>query len=157
MAAAALSVISSEAVRETVIQTIDHLVQSKKFAIDVSSASKAGENNFIGIIHRIKIRELDDDGNENGPTTHLIVKDAPQQTLRRQQFFVRPAFQREIFTYETVNDNQVAYPNLIIPKINSYYFYRFYLRYGNLSNQNLRISSGTVSSNIRNAIERSKI
>lgn len=102
MVESALSEISSHLVRKALIETIQELLQTKNFKINVTSASKAGENNFIGIIHRISISKLDEEGNENGSATNLILKVAPQNLLRRSQFVVRPAFVREIYSYEKV-------------------------------------------------------
>lgn len=113
MVDSAISDISSHLVRRALLETIEKLLQSKNFKITVSSASKAGENNFIGIIHRISINKLDDDGNENSPTTNLILKTAPQNLLRRSQFVVRPAFVREIYSYEKVNVSIVKPSNLM--------------------------------------------
>lgn len=103
MVDSALSEISSHLVRKALLETIEEQLQSKNFKIRVTSASKAGENNFIGIIHRITFTKLDEDGNENGPATNLILKVAPQNLLRRSQFVARPAFEREIYSYEKVS------------------------------------------------------
>lgn len=102
MVESALSEISSHLVRKALLETIEGQLQSKNFRIKVTSASKAGENNFIGIIHRATFTKLDEDGNESGPATNLILKVAPQNLLRRSQFVVRPAFEREIYSYEKV-------------------------------------------------------
>lgn len=102
MVDSALSDISSHLVRKALLETIEERLQSKNFKIKVTSASKAGENNFIGIIHRVTFTKLDEDGNENGPATNIILKVAPQNLLRRSQFVVRPAFEREIYSYEKV-------------------------------------------------------
>ena len=99
----ALSDISSHLVRKALLETIEQRLQSKNYKIAVSLASKAGENNFIGIIHRVSFSKLNEDGNENSPTMNLILKTAPQNLLRRSQFVVRPAFVREIYSYEKVN------------------------------------------------------
>lgn len=103
MVESALSEISSHLVRKALLETIEEQLHSKNFKIKVTSASKAGENNFIGIIHRVIFTKLDEDGNENGPAANLILKVAPQNLLRRSQFVVRPAFEREIYSYEKVS------------------------------------------------------
>lgn len=102
MVDSALSEISSHMVRKAVLETIEGLLKSKNCKINVTSASKAGENNFIGIIYRISFSKLSEDGNEVGPAQNLILKVAPQNLLRRSQFVVRPAFVREIYSYEKV-------------------------------------------------------
>lgn len=98
-----LSEIPSELVRSAVIDTIENQLQFKNYRINVSSASKAGENNFIGIIHRVSITEMIEDKAKKPANKNLIVKSAPQNLLRRSQFVARPAFEREIYMYEKVN------------------------------------------------------
>lgn len=102
MVDSALTEISSHLVRKAVLETIEQQLQTKNFKVKVTSASKAGENNFIGIIHRITFWKADEDEIENGPAASLILKVAPQNLLRRSQFVVRPAFEREIYSYEKV-------------------------------------------------------
>lgn len=98
MTESALAEILSEYVRAAVIEIIKNQLKTNDFAIETSSASKAGENNFIGIIYRVSCSKQ----NEKTRTTNLIVKVAPQNALRRSQFVVRPAFIREIYSYEKV-------------------------------------------------------
>lgn len=114
----ALSEISSHLVRKALLETIENLLGSENFKINISSASKAGENNFSGIIHRVTVNELDEDGNENSPATNLILKVAPQNLLRRSQFVVRPAFVREIYSYEKVNISTDKMLNVMIRQLN---------------------------------------
>lgn len=99
MTDSALAEIPSDLIRSAVLETIEHQLNSKDFRIEVTSASKAGENNFIGIIYRISFTQL----NDKNSTKNVILKIAPQNVLRRSQFVVRPAFVREIYTYEKVN------------------------------------------------------
>lgn len=156
---AALSEISSHLVRKAVLETIEDILQTKNFKLKVTSASKAGENNFIGIIHRITFHKLDEDGNENGPATNLILKVAPQNLLRRSQFVVRPAFEREIYSYEKVKINSVCQTiklEVILNEI-SFLFCRFYLHSGILSNQNSKPSIKMGLQSIQSAIERSNL
>lgn len=102
MADLTLSKIPSEIVRSVVLQTIEDELQTKDFQFHVSSASKAGENNFVGVIYRVSCSRNDDrDGKENS-AKNIIIKIAPQNLLRRSQFVVRAAFTREIQFYEKV-------------------------------------------------------
>lgn len=97
-----LSDIPSEVIRTTLCEAIAAKLKSKKYKIAVSSASKAGENNFIGIIYRVSFNKEDDGENGKTSISKLILKVAPLNLARREQFFARPAFLREIFTYEKV-------------------------------------------------------
>lgn len=97
-----LSDIPSEVIRTTLCETIEAKLKSKKYKIVISSASKAGENNFIGIIYRVSFNKDDDVENGNAPISKLILKVAPLNLARREHFFARPTFVREIFTYEKV-------------------------------------------------------
>ncbi|XP_055302585.1 uncharacterized protein LOC129568559 [Sitodiplosis mosellana] len=95
MTDSALTEIPSEYVRTAAIETLKNELNSDDFSIKVTSASKAGEDNFIGIIYRVSCSKQ----NEKSPT-NFIIKVAPQNLLRRSQFVVRPAFVREIYSYE---------------------------------------------------------
>lgn len=90
-----LSEISSEIIRAALVETIENHLKTNKFEVNVSSASKVGENNFTGIIYRVSF-------SNDKKTSQLILKVAPQSIIRRTQFLARPAFVREIFTYDTV-------------------------------------------------------
>lgn len=129
-----LTEISSDVVRKALCETIEQQLKSNKYKLVVSSASKAGENNFIGIIYRVIFGT---DGNENGknPNLQLILKVAPQNVVRRDQFFARPAFMREIYTYETVIKNFTAKRK----HRNYHYYSHFQLNFSYISFQVLPI------------------
>lgn len=95
-----LSEIPSDVVRAALCEIIEKHLNTNKYKVNVSSASKVGENNFIGIIYRILFHKIDD--NEKHAISQLILKTAPQSITRRNQFFARPTFVREIITYDTV-------------------------------------------------------
>lgn len=108
MAQIDLSEISCEIIRKTLFETIENKLNSKNYQIDLSLASKAGENNFIGIIYRVAFYEKDESSKEGEKTevsspSKLILKVAPQNEARRAQFYASPAFAREIYTYDKVN------------------------------------------------------
>lgn len=109
MAELTLSDIPSELVRTALLETIESQLKSKDYKLHVSSASKAGENNFIGVIYRVSYKRTNDDENER----RLILKVAPQNLLRRSMFVVRPAFEREVYSYEKVtfliNSNKLMF------------------------------------------------
>lgn len=95
-----LTEISSEVIRSTLCEAIEKKLKSRKYEINVTSASQAGDNNFIGIVYRVSF------GKEDEPPTKsfkLILKVAPQNVARRAQFFSRPCFLREIYMYEQVS------------------------------------------------------
>lgn len=98
-----LSEISSEVIRNAVVETVENKLKSKNHNIHVSSASQSGDANFIGIVYRVTFRE--EGGSENGktPISKLILKVAPSNLARREQFFSRPCFLREIYLYNEVN------------------------------------------------------
>lgn len=93
-----LSEISSDTIRSILLETIENQIKSSNVKVNVSSASQAGDNNFIGIVYRVSFNSDDDTDNEK----KLILKVAPQNVARRTQFFSRPCFLREIYMYETV-------------------------------------------------------
>lgn len=92
-----LSELPTEEIRSALRDTIEKKLKSKKYKISVTSASPAGSNNFVGIVYRISFSK-DDENNQ----TKLILKVAPQNVARRDQFFSRDLFLREIFLYEEV-------------------------------------------------------
>lgn len=98
-----LSEISSEVIRSALFDSIENQLKSNKFEIDVSSASKIGEDNFTGIVYRVSFRKRVESENDQVEfTSKLILKVAPQNLARRSQFTARPAFLREIYTYDKV-------------------------------------------------------
>lgn len=93
-----LSEIPSDVIRSALYETIENKVKSKNYQINMSSASKVGETNFIGIVYRVSFKK---EGDEND--NKLILKVAPQNSARRIQFHSRPLFLREIRMYNEVN------------------------------------------------------
>lgn len=92
-----LSEISNEIIRAALVETIEEKLKSKKHNIIVSSASTAGESNFIGIVYRVAYRK-----ESETQTFKLILKIAPENEARRAQFQSRQLFLQEILTYNTV-------------------------------------------------------
>lgn len=111
-----LSEIPNGAIRAALVEFIEEKLTSKTHKIVVSSASKAGESNFIGIVYRVsycKQNETD--------TSKLILKIAPQNEARRNQFQSRQLFLQEIFTYDTV---RMTTNNVEFKWIYKFYFSR---------------------------------
>lgn len=95
-----LSEIPGEPVRQAIRETIENQLKSKNFRLKVSSASKEGENNFLGVVFRVSFNAVD--VSENSANPSLIVKVAPQNETRRTHFHSRKMFLQEIFMYNEV-------------------------------------------------------
>lgn len=97
-----MSEIPSAVIRSALHESVVKKLKSKKYRIDISSASHAGANNFMGSIYRVSFSKEDDNEEEQNPIHKMIVKVSPQQLARREQFFSRASFLREIYMYEKV-------------------------------------------------------
>lgn len=99
-----LTDIPSELVRSVLYKTIKNHIPSKNIEISVKSASKAGTDNFNGIIYRVYFADKDDVNmnSENNLPLSLILKIAPDNVVRRNLFFSRACFLREIYMYDKV-------------------------------------------------------
>lgn len=98
-----LSEISSESVRSILNETIEKRLKTKNFEINVNAATKQGDN-FIGIVQRVTFNKIADSKDQNGDNhkSLLILKTAPTNLARREGFFSRPCFLREIYLYNEV-------------------------------------------------------
>lgn len=96
-----LSEISSETIRSAVEETVAKYLQTDKVKISVEAASKAGDN-FIGIVYRVSFSKLEQNG-KTEKVSQMIVKVAPTNLARREQFRPRDCFLREIQLYNEVN------------------------------------------------------
>lgn len=104
MAEFQVSDIPSDVIRSALHDLVEKKLSSKNYEIVLSSASKSGANNFIGIVYRAKFGKKDTDSSiEKDPLHSLIVKVAPQQLGHRERFRVRPLFLREIYMYAKVS------------------------------------------------------
>lgn len=101
-----LSEISSEVIRAALREKVEKKLKSKKYKIKITSASQAGANNFMGTVHRVTFNKESENENEKVPVHKIILKVAPTHLARREQFFSRPSFLREIFMYEKVSDTK---------------------------------------------------
>lgn len=93
-----LSAIPSDAVKSVLIETIESILKMKNFKLKLNPASKRGDN-YIGIVHQVQYVEKNDEGQRSS----MILKIAPTNLARREHFFVRPYFLREIYIYDTVS------------------------------------------------------
>lgn len=100
--------ISSEIVRSVLTKAIGNQTQTEKVNVTIKSASKSGTNNFVGIVYRLFLGSDDDvdKKDENGNTSpfSLILKIAPQNSARRNQFSTRKCFLREMYMYNEVRN-----------------------------------------------------
>lgn len=94
-----VSELSSEVIQSALFETAEQELKTKNYRIVISSASKAGTNNFMGTVYRATCIEKNETSNE----LKMIVKVAPQQSARREQFLARTSFLQEIYTYGTVS------------------------------------------------------
>lgn len=94
--------IPSELVRSALFRIIEEQVKSKKFEITVGAGTKPDDLNFTGIVYRVCFSKADGTTTDNPTASSIILKVAPQNLARRNQFTVRPAFLREIYTYDKV-------------------------------------------------------
>lgn len=62
------------------------------------SAGSAKGDNYIGVVYRISVKSKED----NLEKLNLIIKLPPQNAARREQFFARPCFVREIDFYDNL-------------------------------------------------------
>lgn len=97
------SKIPSEIIRSALHETIENRLNLKKYEIEVNLASTAGENNFVGVVYRVSLKE-DEHGNGNKQIQKLILKVAPQNIARREKWFARLGFLREIYMYDKVKE-----------------------------------------------------
>lgn len=95
-----LSDIPGDVIRSALCKTIENELKSNKYKVNISSASKVGENNFVGIIYRVACSR--EDGNYKYKMFKLILKVAPKNLARRSQFTCRMCFLREIYMYNEV-------------------------------------------------------
>lgn len=102
-----LSEIPGDVIRTALCETIENKLKSKKYKMNISSASTAGENNFVGVVYRVAFNK-EDENNKNA-IWKLILKVAPQNSARRSQFMSRICFLREIYMYNEVNKVSTQY------------------------------------------------
>ncbi|XP_031627330.1 uncharacterized protein LOC116343427 [Contarinia nasturtii] len=93
-----LSQIPTQLIRDTICELIEAKLNTKNYEVTVSSASKEGENNFVGVVYRVSFNKTDD----TNSSSKLIVKVAPQNVTRRTQFRSRNLFLQEIYMYNEV-------------------------------------------------------
>ena len=96
-----LSELPSDVIRTALSETIESQLKSNKYKISITSASTAGENNFVGVVYRVAFSK--DGETDKNALSKLILKVAPQNLARRTQFMSRTCFLREIYMYNEVS------------------------------------------------------
>lgn len=98
--------IPSEVVRSILCELVEKKLKTKNYKIEVSSASNDGENNFVGVVHRVTFSGENENNGEKtpNPKQSLILKVTPQNLARRSRFHSRPAFLIEMYMYNEVNN-----------------------------------------------------
>lgn len=119
-----ISEISSETIR-ALHETVENELKTKNYRIVISSASKAGTNNFMGTVFRATFCKQGEVDNEKNPEKKMIVKVAPSSVARREQFTARPSFLQEMYMYGTVSK--------FIYEKRSKQLFRFILNYANFT------------------------
>lgn len=95
-----LSEIPGENVHKAIYEIIENKLNSKTFKLNLSSASKQGENNFLGVVYRLSFDKNDELENTTGSS--MIVKVAPQNESLRTFCHSRDLFLQEMFVYNKV-------------------------------------------------------
>lgn len=89
--------IPNNVIRAALCEIIETKLKSKNYKLAVSSASKIGEGNFVGIVNRVSF-------SKNGENEEkLILKVTPHNEIHRKQFNSRALFLHEIYVYNQVN------------------------------------------------------
>lgn len=95
-----LSKISNVVIQVALDETIQNLLNSRKYNVNICSASQKGGDNFMSIVHRVRFSK--ENGTENEiDSANLILKIAPVNEEDREQD-TRPAFLRENYMYNKV-------------------------------------------------------
>lgn len=81
-------------------QLLDEIARSElnsdDYTLTLSAGSAIGDN-YIGVLFRARA-----ECRKTGRKLNVIVKLPPQNEARRNQFFAHPAFEREIYFYDTI-------------------------------------------------------
>lgn len=89
--------IASDLIKSVLTEYLESRLGTSDFEMKIDPGSRKGEN-FIGVIYRITYwRKF-----QPNVKSQLIVKVSPQNQARREQFFSRPSFLREMYLYGKV-------------------------------------------------------
>lgn len=125
------AVIESDLINGKLKEFYEERLNSSDVKISVESGSKHGDN-FMGIVYRVS-------GEANKPCSgkatlnnrndstklSIFVKTAPSNAMRREMFFSRPSFLREIYFYNDILQSyrELQEGNGVIPEENGFHEY----------------------------------
>lgn len=94
----------TESSRINLNEVVKSILATDDFNLKISMGSSIGDN-YIGVVYRA-IATVNDHHNGADDTKKadlsVIVKLPPQNAARREQFFARPSFTKEIWIYDEV-------------------------------------------------------
>lgn len=102
--------ITSDLIKSALNEYLEKELETADFGMKIDPGSREGEN-FIGVIYRITYWR---NGQPN-VKSQLIVKVSPQNQARREQFFSRPSFLREMYLYGKVKFHILSFPYQSFP------------------------------------------
>lgn len=87
-------------------EVISAQLGTDQYNLSITQGSNVGDN-FIGVVYRIsahtnKYNERVATKKEQNKSVNIILKVPPQNLARREQFFARPCFLREVLLYDEV-------------------------------------------------------
>lgn len=113
----------TEDIRKSVSEVFEKQLNSNDIDVTYSSGSKKGDN-YVGIVY-CATGKLKTENEKKSSELKLIVKVAPQNATRREQFRSRTCFIREIRMYSEVLPMFHSYQQScgVIPEENGFYEY----------------------------------
>lgn len=118
----------SEVVQTGLREVLTKELNSEKIDVNIEMGSKKGDN-FIGIVYRVNAKlsaeNAAENENNNKSCIDVILKVAPTNKTRREQFSSRECFLREMKMYEEVLPmfRRFQESNGIIPEESGFYEY----------------------------------
>lgn len=118
----------SEMVKKHLNQVLSKELGTEMIDINIEAGTKKGDN-FVGIVYRVsgKLSRYISNGEVSNKKSsiNLILKMAPTSQARREQFYARVCFLREIKMYDEILPmfHQFQISNGIIPERNGFYEY----------------------------------
>lgn len=94
----------TESSRVNLNEVVQQILATDDYKLNISMGSSIGDN-YIGVVYRAvaTVNDYQNDGNDTPKAVlSIIVKLPPQNAARREQFFARPSFTKEIWIYDEV-------------------------------------------------------
>lgn len=95
----------TESSRYHLNEVVKSILGTDRFNLKISMGSSVGDN-YIGVVYRVAATVDDKKHDGNKPDLSVIVKLPPQNAARREQFFARPSFTKEIWIYDEVKKGE---------------------------------------------------